>query len=59
MTSDEACCIAVGAHAERVRALDLEQVGQLLEAIGDLGVLDRHGCQAKGVRFARFARFWS
>jgi hypothetical protein len=45
MAADEACCVAVSAHAERVRALELERVGQLLEAVGDLSVLNRHGCQ--------------
>ena len=33
---------AVGAHAELVLALDLQEISGLVEHIGDLGVLDRH-----------------
>ena len=34
--------IAVGADAERIRALDFQQVGDLLEDGGDVGVMDGH-----------------
>ena len=33
----------VGAHPERVGALDVEQIGNLVELAGDLGVDDWHG----------------
>ena len=34
--------VAIGAHAEWIRVLDLEQVRDLAEKPGDLGVRERH-----------------
>ena len=40
--ADDARGLAVGAHAERVRRVDLEEIGELLELAGDLRVGDGH-----------------
>ena len=41
--ADRACCVAVGAHPEGIGALDVEQVGDLVEDGADGGVDDGHG----------------
>ena len=33
---------AIGAHAKRIGALDLEEVGHAIEERGDVGVVDGH-----------------
>ena len=35
--------VAIGAHAKRVRLLDLEEIGDLVEHPRDIGVVHRHG----------------
>ena len=40
--ADGARRVAVGTDAERVRLADLEQIGDVLEDAGDVGVVDRH-----------------
>jgi hypothetical protein len=39
---DQARRVAVGAHAKRVAVLQLEQIGDLLEHAGDVGVVHGH-----------------
>ena len=40
--AQDARSIAVGTDAERIRPLDFQQVGDLVEDRGDVGVMDRH-----------------
>ena len=50
--ADRASGVAIGAHAERVRALDVEQVGDLVEDCRDSGVYDWHAWLSPWVMFA-------
>jgi len=47
---DHARGLAIGAHAERIGALDVQQIGGLIEHRRDLGVVDRHRRRPFGPR---------
>ena len=44
VSADHPRGVAIGADAERVLLADLEQIGELLEHVRNLGVVDRHDC---------------